>query len=157
MTTHILGMTYGPKIEAVRSGSIRQTIRKYNPKNPFKLGDRLIIHGWRGKPYRSPWNWRLNAVVKELDHLWVDSGAWVLKDHDDLTHEGYATALSPWEDSHELLEAIAKADGIEPPTVQELKRVLEGFHGPFPYAPMLEFQIIRWDFQEDRPSNTETH
>ena len=86
----------------------------------------------------------MNAVIEEIDHLWVDSEAWVLKDHDDLTHEGYVTALNPWDTPHDVLDAIAKADGIDPPTGLGLKQVLEAFHGPFPYAPMMEFQIIRW-------------
>lgn len=149
MTTHILGMTYEPKIQGVRHGTIRQTIRLYNPKNPFKLGDRLIIHGWAGNPYRSPWSWRMNAVIEEIDHIWVDSEAWVLKDDYDLTHERYATALNPWDIPHDVLDKIAKADGIDPPTGAELKKVLEAFHGPFPYAPMMEFQIIRWRVGDD--------
>ena len=144
MTTHIVSMTYPPKITGVRNGTIRQTIRAYNPKFPFKLDDKLLIHGWSGKPYRSPWSWRIDGVVKELDHLWVDSDAWVLKDHYDLTHSGSATALNPWDTPHRLIENIAKADGIDPPTPIGLKTVLETFHGSFPDDEMLEFQVIRW-------------
>lgn len=144
MTTHILSMTYEPKIAGVRAGTIRQTIRRLNPANPFKLGDKLLIHGWAGKPYRSPWNWRLEAEVKELDRLIVDSYCWVLTDHWDLTHEGYCTALNPWEYEHDVIDRIAKADGIEPPTGLGLKAVLESMHGPFTNEE-LEFQIIRWE------------
>jgi len=152
MTTHIMSMTYGPKIEGVRNGTIRQTIRKYNPKRPFKLGDKLLIHGWSGKPYGSPWSWRMESVVTELDHLWVDNMVWVLKDHYDLTHEGYASSMHVWDRPHPHIEKIAKDDGIVPPTPMELLKVLEDFHGKFPRSglliygdpPMAEFQVIRW-------------
>jgi hypothetical protein len=144
MTTHILSMTYGPKIAGVRGGTIRQTIRRLNPNNPFKLGDKLLIHGWEGKSYRSPWNWRIEATVKELDKLEVDSEAWVLWDHQDLIAEGWCTALHIWDQEHPLMVDIAIADGIDPPTSKAVKAVLESFHGPFPSDDMLEFQIIRW-------------
>jgi len=63
MTTHILSMTYGPKIEAVKRGEVARTIRRYNPKKPKKVGDRLLIHTWAGKPYRSKWGWRMTTEV----------------------------------------------------------------------------------------------
>ena len=138
MTTHILSMTYGPKIAGVRDGSIRQTIRRSNPDNPFELGDKLLIHGWSGKPYRSPWNWWIEERVKEFDWLKVDSCCWVLVDH-----EGYCTALNPWGYEHDVINRIAKADGIVPPTGLGLKAVLEQFHGPFTDEE-IEFQVIRW-------------
>ena len=62
MTTHILSMTYGPKIAGVMDGSIRQTIRH---TERIKVGDKLILHTWTGKPYRSPWGkgrMRLSSV-----------------------------------------------------------------------------------------------
>jgi hypothetical protein len=144
MTTHILSMTYGPKIEGVRNGTIRQTIRRFNPKRPFEIGDKLLIHGWSGKPYRSLWNWRMEAVVKELDRLEVDDDAWTLSDHQDLTHEGFCTACHIWEQEHPRMVDIALADGIYPPTSRQLRAVLESFHGPFPEDDMMEFQVIRW-------------
>jgi hypothetical protein len=142
MTTHILSMTYGPKIEGVRNGTIRQTVRRLNPDNPFELGDKLLFHGWAEKPYRSPWDWRLKAEVQELDWLKVDSLYWVLVNHESLTHAGYGTAAGPWGCQHDVIDGIAKADGIEPPTGLGLKAVLERFHGPF--ISEKEFQVIRW-------------
>jgi len=142
MTTHILGMTYGPKIEGVRNGTIRQTIRRLNPERPFALGDKLLIHGWAGKPYRSPWDWRLKAEVRELDWLKVDCSCWVVIQYEDLIRDGYRATSSPWRYEHEVIDSIAKADGIEPPTGLGLKTVLERFHGLFVEAT--EFQVIRW-------------
>lgn len=143
MTTHILSMTYQPKIEGVRNGTIRQTIRIYNPKRPFKVGDKLLIHGWEGRMYRSPWSWRMEEVVKELDRLDCDSDVWVLWDNYDLKHEGFCSAVNPYECQHDVIDAIAKADGISPATGLELKNVLERYHGKFTDKPV-RFQVIRW-------------
>ena len=67
--THILSMTYGPKIAAIKRGELARTIRRYNPKKPKKVGDELLIHTWAGKPYRSKWDWRLRAHVIDKTFL----------------------------------------------------------------------------------------
>ena len=132
MVTHILSMTYGPKIEGVRNGAIRQTIRRLNPKRPFKLGDKLLIHGWSGKPYRSPWNWRMEAIVTEVFELCVaDWGVVGLEN---------PPRWTSWDD--EGVDYLAESDGIDPPTGDALKAVLERFHGKF-HEPAY-FQVIRW-------------
>ncbi len=48
----------------------------------------------------------------------------------------------PWFD--ELIDRIAKLDGILPPTGTELKNVLETYHGRFHDFNPVHFQIIRW-------------
>ena len=58
MVGHVKSFTYEPKIEGVRRGEIRQTIRPKG-KRPVEVGDRILFHGWTGRPYRSPWSWRL--------------------------------------------------------------------------------------------------
>ena len=84
----------------------------------------------------------MEAEVKELDKLEVDDEHWVLWDHHDLTHDGYATALNPWDHPHERIDEIAKNDGIVPPTGMGLKAVLESFHGDLYHGET--FQVIRW-------------
>lgn len=69
MATHIMALTYKPKIEAVKSLECRQTIRLLNPVRPKKVGDNFILHTWAGKPYRSGWDWRLNGSFKEITLL----------------------------------------------------------------------------------------
>lgn len=133
MTTHILSMTYQPKIEGVRNGTIRQTIRLYNEKRPFKVGDKLLIHGWAGKPYRSRWNWKANATIQESFEIechqdyFIDGEDWL---HHWNTKGGYASDL-------------ASEDGISPSTGLELKAVLERYHGKFT-DKLVRFQVIRW-------------
>jgi hypothetical protein len=135
MTTHILSMTYAPKIAGVRNGSIRQTIRKYNPKRPFKVGDKLIIHGWESKPYRSPWNWRIEVHIDQLPEFEArDNGV-----NDLAPVAGYK--FHAWNST--VMDRIAKLDGIDPPTGVALKEVLEKFHGEFSFNPV-RFQVIRW-------------
>jgi len=131
MTTHILSMTYPPKIEGVRHGTIRQTIRRFNPERPFEIGDKLLIHGWEGKPYRSPWNWRMDAELKEV--LALDC----YSDH--VMQDGWLRWS--WGEMHPTW--LAQKDGIEPPTGEALKAVLERFHGKFTDEPV-RFQVIRW-------------
>jgi len=102
MTTHIMAMTYKPKIEAVFNGECGQTIRKYNPFNIKQPGDKLIVHTWEGKPYRSKWGKRLETEIAEVKsrrlywqwkkdeekpghYMWDFSGCvWHRLDEDDL-------------------------------------------------------------------------
>lgn len=55
---HILPLTYEPKIPDVRSGKCTQTIRPVSDVKHKQVGDLIMFHGWKGKPYRSKWNWR---------------------------------------------------------------------------------------------------
>jgi len=47
------------KIQAVKDGDCRQTIRPFKPDNPKEEGDLVHLHGWAGKPYRSKWEPRM--------------------------------------------------------------------------------------------------
>ena len=142
MTTHILSMTYQPKIEGVRNGTIRQTIRLYNEKRPFKVGDKLLIHGWAGKPYRSKWSWRMEATVNfcpeinmiaDKDVVRVPVWSHAIRD--------FAWVPVFWDQDY--ANELARLDGISPPCGPELKRVLETYHGKFTDEPV-QMQVIRW-------------
>lgn len=157
MTTHITAITYEPKIEATKNGSIRNTWRILNPKRPKKVRDTLLTHGWSGKPYRSPWNWRRSDEIRQVVEVEVQSefvrllrmesiGGIFGKPKDDIsgirgiTYEMGAHDYS-WDSKR--MDYEAKLDGIQPPLGLELKRTLEGFHGRFEATPV-HFQIIRW-------------
>ena len=123
MTTHILSMTYAPKIEKVFSGEITQTIRRWWPGQPKKMiGDDLLIHTWEGKPYRSKWGKRMYAEITYLDII----------DLDTITDEE--------------LTILAELDGIEPPTAEELKRTLSRLNGGLVGG---DYQVIRWKPVDD--------
>lgn len=62
MTTHIKALTYGPKIQAVKSGRCNQTIRPLTSRQ-VTVGDRLLLHTWADKPYRSKWDWQKKFMV----------------------------------------------------------------------------------------------
>lgn len=118
MATHVLSMTYPPKIERVFKGEITQTIRRWWPGKPLKkVGDSLIIHTWEGKPYRSKWGKRLYATITHADIIALDT----------ITDEE--------------LTALAELDGIEPPTAEELKRTLSKLNGGLVGG---DYQVIRW-------------
>ncbi len=125
--TFIRPLTYAPKIQGVLEGTIRQTIRV---GQKLAAGDRVLFHGWEGKPYRSPWSFRtpyftLIAVVPiriRPDGLLFESSG----------------EFRPWAD----LDEIAILDGIDPPTGEGLRAVLLGMHAvPESGVPG---QILRW-------------
>jgi len=133
MTTHIMAMTYAPKVEGIKDGTIKQTIRVVNPNRPFQTHEKVIIHGWEGKPYRSPWSWRIETVIVEAGEF--NAYASGVADVND--NFRFHTWNSP------VMDRIARLDGICPPTGMALKEVLEEFHGKFTDEP-IRFQIIRW-------------
>lgn len=145
MATHILAITYQPKIAGVRDGTIRQTIRPYNPQNPRQVADKLILHGWAGKPYRSPWNWRQQEQVwqaidmvalRDVVGFWQNPITGI-----PFSNQSVLINYCSWFDF--AVDEIAKLDGISPPTGEELKHVLESYHGKFTDKP-IQFQVIRW-------------
>jgi hypothetical protein len=139
-------MTYGPKIEPVKKLECRRTTRIYNEDNPFEVGDFALIHGWAGKPYRTPWNWRLPkmSIVKVIDMLAFEhvAGFW---QHPitgiPFSTQSVAMEYYPWQ--HPIMEELARLDGIEPATGIEYLDVLEKFHGRFTEKPT-QFQVIEW-------------
>ena len=144
--THILSMTYAPKIEAVKNSECRRTTRIYNEDNPFELGDFVLIHGWAGKPYRTPWNWRLPKmpILEPIDMLASEFSA-AFRQHP-ITGLPYSNESCPinhyfWQDP--IMDEAARLDGIVPATGIQYQHVLEKFHGKFTDEPV-RFQVIRW-------------
>lgn len=120
-------LTYKPKIEAVFAGTIRQTIRL---GRRYKVGDSVTLYEWSGRPRRSKWGRRKDAVLTVVRDVHCDA--------DGVT---WSECEFTWWQGN-VGNFLAQADGIDPPTGLELKRVLESFHGPF-IAPV-EAQILRW-------------
>ena len=116
-----LPLTYKPKIQGVIEGKYRQTIR---PGVKYQIGDRIAFHGWEGKPYRSKWSFR--------------TGFFILKMAINVTVYCRGIGRVAWKD----LNYEAALDGIDPPTGEELGRVLRSMHKiPVKGIP---FQILRW-------------
>ena len=132
MTTHILSLTYAPKISLVKSGECTQTIRLHNDQNPKRVGDKLIIHTWKGRPYRSKWGWRLETKIDDLTLLrfplsdpiallFFDRGkAWVPTDDIGLYNIGIADGVrQSFADANPSFEAsvfkdtLAKLNGLK--------------------------------------------
>jgi len=118
-------LTYAPKIAGVLDGTIRQTIRVGRKFGP---GDLVSFHGWSGRPYHSKWSFRVPYVVlKAAIPITIYPGG--------IEAPG---EVRRWD----LLDGIARLDGIEPPTGEALCRVLSGMH-KIP-ADGIEAQILRW-------------
>ena len=132
MKKWVKSMTYPPKIDAVRSGECRQTIRK---GDKVSVGDSILWHGWEGRPYRTPWSWRMRVTVTEAIPVLVDynDGVGVFDTTYNL-HRWYA-----WDCAQ--INDLAKRDCIDPPIGLALRDVLAGLNGRMSGA---EYQVIRW-------------
>jgi hypothetical protein len=137
---HVLPLTYAPKIPAVLDGRCRQTIRA---GRKFKKGDLVMFHGWEGRPYRSKWSFR--TPYYEIHTVW-DIMVWgtgilfpEMKSHVDYSFEHFVA----WP----FLDWLAVLDGIDPPTGEELGRVLLAMHKIPPEG--LSAQIITWTFSNE--------
>ena len=130
MTKHVMALTYEPKIKPVQVGECRQTIRK---GKKFKVGDQIRLHGWSGKPYRTPWSWEAVHILQHVENILVHARGIVFID-----------ALVRWECEWEdgPLDDLARLDFIDPPSGLALRDVLFGLNGA-PDEPE-EYQIIRW-------------
>lgn len=123
-----MAITYKPKIEPVRSGECRQTIRK---GRRFSVGDSILIHGWVDRPYRSKWSWRIRVEVHKIQNISIDERG---------IHRASPAVPIRW--GSQTLKEIAEKDYIEPATGEELKNVLFGLNG-VPTEPE-PYQIVRW-------------
>ena len=138
MTTHILSLTYAPKIPLVKSGEVTQTIRLHNPDRPKKVGDKLILHTWEGKPYRSKWDWRLETKISEV--ILLDWGR-SIEDAQTSIHNGEF-----WESYEPVslaqLAEIARLDGIKAYWM-DLAETLMKLNG-LKKIELTVWDIIRW-------------
>ena len=138
MTTHIMSFTYAPKIEGVRNGPIRQTIRKWRKNRTIRPGDYILFHGWKGRPYRSKWSWRKKVRVMEVWPYWFDEGRVVPQDAK-IEEDGY---LPVWRWNDPRVDELAKRDGIEPPYGEDLREALKSLNGKDWEG---YYDVIRWE------------
>lgn len=122
MTTHILSMTYGPKIDAVFSGECKHTTRLVRSDAPWVIGDKAVIHTWTGKPYRSPWGRRLDSSINEL--VYWNAPVW----------GGVYQYDRPWGNAVREIDGaefdeMARLDGIFPPNGDEYIKTLMRLNG----------------------------
>ena len=128
MARHVMAMTYKPKIAAVQDGRCWQTIRAVS-KRAITPGDTITFHGWEDKPYRSPWSWRKEVIVKEVIPI---------KIYPDGIEFGSGYCIWDSVTGYEL----ARLDFIDPPLGLELKDVLFGLNTK--QTGSQEYIIIRW-------------
>ena len=135
MARHVKALTYTDKVEAVRSGTCRQTIRAVG-KRSVCVGDTITFHGWTDRPYRSPWSWRLEVVVKRVYPILIN-GVGISGIVSGPVINGF---VHPWKSMY--CDEIARLDFINPPIGEALRDVLFALNG-VPEQPE-QFQIIRW-------------
>jgi len=138
---HHIPFTYAPKIPAVKAGTCRQTIRILKKAPSKKVGDGLLLFTWSGKPYRTKWGWRKDETCVQVYDIIIHLGGISCKtliDDVKTICEFKVMYFYPWE----MLDWIAKADGIEPPTGKAMGELFRKMHKlPAEGSPA---QIIRW-------------
>jgi len=133
MRSYWLPLTYPPKIPKVLSGECTQTIR---PGRKYRVGDRVAFHGWGGTPYRSKWSFK----TPYWEVIWITQ---ITLFPDGIGYL-YSEFGSRW--TWASVDDVALLDGIDPPTGEELGRVLLSMHKIPPEG--LPAQIIRWKWSE---------
>jgi hypothetical protein len=147
MTTHIMSLTYGPKIEAVKSGEINQTIRLIRSSVVKRPRDKLILHTWEGRPYHSKWGWRFDTkITKRMLILIREDNEWFYYDDSDML---LGRGIQPHYRHLDIdeLQKIAVKDGIDPPTFDNLCVTLMKLNDLKSLAGTT-WEIITWDATE---------
>lgn len=133
-------LTYRPKIKGVLNGTIRQTIRKA-PQGAdaimkYMPDDAILFHTWKGKPYRTKWGKRHRVTLTEVHGVRLEErGIGVVC-------EGYECVVYVWHTWHsKYADALAKTDGIAPPTGIALRNVIKKYHGK---AWEGLYHVLRW-------------
>lgn len=131
MRKFVMGITYKPKIEPIRSGCCTQTIRK---GEKVHAGDSILFHGWFGRPYRSKWTWMYRVNVSHVHSINVyESG-----------FECENGVYYAWRSKK--ADELAALDIIDPPTGIELRKVLSNLNNEKKTDRYIDrkYQIIRW-------------
>jgi hypothetical protein len=123
-----LALTYVPKIDAVRNGTCKQTIRPVGKSPKKEVGDLISFHGWKDKPYHSSWSWRVPYTpITEIVNIHISVCGISTPRHSFVWSE---------------LNNLAMFDGIVPPTGEALRDVLMS-KNKIPEQG-IEAQILRW-------------
>jgi len=143
MSRHVMSFTYKEKIPAVIEGNIRQTIRpevesekEGARKRIIRPGDTITFHGWEEKPYRSPWSFRKEVTVTEVIPITIFSKGIVFRE---------TNQFELWDS--DVVNELARLDGIVPPTGEALCDVLYRFNHDRMVrqgTDFLRMRIIRW-------------
>ena len=136
MARHVKALTYADKIDAVRSGTCRQTIRAVG-KRPVCVGDTITFHGWTDRPYKSPWSWRLVVEVTEVTKIYIDEVRGI-----GLLYLAKSNLIdwNSWDSP--LANQLAEKDYINPPIGDALKDVLFDLNKSRKWPE--QYQIIQW-------------
>ena len=122
---HVKAMTYAPKVAGVRDGTIRQTIRI---GSKVSVGDTILFHGWKGRPYVTKWSWRMRVTVTKTISIRAYETGFLMKG-----------AYYSWRSC--TADTLARLDGV--PSGEELGKLLTEMHGLGNVQGTM-MQVIRW-------------
>lgn len=138
-----LPLTYQQKIDAVKKGICRQSIRfctvSKSKKHPGQIvkkrvGDAVRFYCWTGRPYWSSPEYitKYMILVEAIDCLVRNNGI------DNFAFQGEYGFWDWWE-----LDQLANLDGIVPATGEALRDVLIAKNGRIP-SEGKPAQVLRW-------------
>lgn len=165
-----LSFTYAPKLEPVKKGDCRQTIRLIGeleqtdararlPRDPVADGTELVLYAWKGKPYKSKWDWTRYEKARGSYLLLFVPGyvTWMTLTRADDSEQMEASVngcravyimvdeagLNFWGLNDTDLGNIAREDGMPEPSHIKLASVLQGIN----HLNSLDWtlwDVIRW-------------
>jgi hypothetical protein len=137
-----MSLTYEEKIPDVLAGICDSTLRpqvgmsrgrKIGKRSKRQVGDQLLLHGWKGVPYRSAWSFKVLAeIYKMMPALISYRGAVIRSDEGMINYQ--------WEE----LDWLAKIDGIRPATGLQMRNVFCRMYTPAHLEPGIWFDWIRF-------------
>ena len=126
MANHKLTMAYSPKIPAIDAGTCTQTIREGRKVKP---GDTIEFIHYSGIPHQTAPDWNKTIKVSSVLPILIYS-------------HGIRHKIN-YDWNHAFIHNLARKDGMNPGTGQELKKILNSYCR-LTKIPR-EYQIIRWN------------
>ena len=150
MRRFTMAISYPPKIEPVKSGACRQTVRLiHRGPEPFTADIRkklthpgdiatLFTRKPPGSLY-SPWDWRQQVTLSEVIEIFYSDGAWRWSPlNDDMN---YYEPCAPM--GRGTMLDIVRRDFIEPPTIEEWEATLIRLH-KLKSLEDTDWEVRRW-------------
>ena len=142
--TFCMSLTYEEKIPDVLAGICDSTLRpqvgmsrgrKIGKRSKRQVGDQLLLHGWKGVPYRSAWSFKVLAeIYKMMPALISYRGAVIRSDEGMINYQ--------WEE----LDWLAKIDGIRPATGLQMNKNLKQWELRIAHEAQAEAAKVNWKF-----------
>ena len=142
----MLTMSYEPKVDAVRDGKCRQTLRPVASKGKHpvvrRVADFALSYAWSGTPYCSTWKWQRKDTIVELVRMDCSLDSifmyWYSQARDIMHPIG---KFYEWDSP--VIDDLARRDYIQEKNGLSLRRVIDDIYGLANHR-ILTMEAIRW-------------